>query len=76
MFIEGREVRLYISTKSAVPESQSKFSVPQNDQPIGTVCVSYWLKSSHGLLCHLYEGAVSISERPVAYGVIKISCQY
>lgn len=52
------------------------FVVAQNDQPIGTGYASYWLKSNHGLLCHLYEGVLSIREHRVAFGVIKISCQY
>jgi hypothetical protein len=53
--------------------------VAQIDQPIGTGCASYWLKSNRGLLCHLYEGVQSIREHRVAvvaFGVIKVSCQY
>jgi hypothetical protein len=73
MFIEGRRVRFYPIDSAAVPEI--KLNSVLSGQPIGTKCASYWLKSRHGLLCHLYEGVLSIREHPVVYGVIEISCQ-
>jgi hypothetical protein len=79
MFIEGRRVGSCPTNSAPVSEIELNsvlFDVAKNYQPIGTECASHWLKSTHGLLRHLYDGVLSIREHPVAYGVIEISCQY